>query len=193
MQLDLFSMPVESVKPGELILKSTTDSGYRYRTGVNATKADLTLAVALDFTTAGELLTKKLAGNKYVAIKLGASIDESIAVLKETCRKHNVKVLNVAGNGIYTLAKHGWTQARVNQWLYEVLRGVVETWPLEVVRSGGQTGLDTAGLVAGIKLGLSVEGLYPNGFLRRGENNKDYRSDEAVVREELLAAASLLK
>ena len=44
-------------------------SSYAPRTFANAKSADLTIAFAIDFGTAGEQLTKKAAGQRYVAVK----------------------------------------------------------------------------------------------------------------------------
>ena len=54
-----------------LILEENSSSNYRNRTEENARLADLTIAIALNFDTAGERLTKDIvlkSGKKYIAI-----------------------------------------------------------------------------------------------------------------------------
>ncbi len=81
--------------------------------------------------------------------------------------------MNIAGNGLYTLVQYRWTQARINQWVYDVLKLVHHTADLRTVRSGGQTGVDLAGLVAGCALGLPTTGLFPRGFRQRDAEGID--------------------
>ena len=49
---------------------SPRSSSYAPRTQVNASSADLTVAFATDYATAGERLTMKMAGYRYVAVPL---------------------------------------------------------------------------------------------------------------------------
>lgn len=72
--------------------------------------------------------------------------------------------LNVAGNGIYTLIKKGVEQETINQYVYDVVSLVHKHWPLDKIVSGGQTGVDTAGLVTGCALDIDTVGHGPKGF-----------------------------
>lgn len=140
---------------------------YPPRTAHNAKTADLTAAFAEEFDSRGEVLTKEMAGEKYVSIDLKLSPVEAARVLFAECRKRNVQTLNIAGNGIYTLKDHGWTQDKLNLWMYEVLRLVHKHHPLIQIISGGQTGVDFAGGIAGEALGLNPVMTFPKGFKQR--------------------------
>lgn len=149
---------------------------YPPRTYHNAGTADLTVAFAEDFTTYGEELTKKAAGEKYIAIHLQTDVKEAARALYRECRKRGVKKLNVAGNGIYSLVHFGWTDQSLNQYIYDVL-GLVHTYlPFESIISGGQTGVDFAGGVAGEVFGLDCEMTFPKGFKQRNIDNVDITS-----------------
>lgn len=160
--------------------------GYRSRTLRNAEMAGATVAFAVDFATAGERLTRKAAGPRYLAIPLGGSGTEAARMLYRHLRALNAKTLNVAGNGIYTLDKFSWSQEGANAWVYRVMSTVHKHWPIEGVRSGGQTGIDIAGLVAAVALGIPATGCFPAGFLQRGTDGIDGEVTESEVRESIL-------
>ncbi len=156
-----------------LTLKQHPIPGYRARTLVNAESADLTVAFASDFGTAGERLTHKAAGKRYIAIPLTTPAEEAGMILAASLRKHGASTLNVAGNGIYTLSQHGWTQESVNLWIYLAVRAACQAVPIQLMRSGGQTGADLAGLVAACELSIPALGYFPKGFLQRGLDQVD--------------------
>ena len=182
MQLDFFVQAPERL-PLQLVEHPSAD--YAPRTGVNARSADLTVAFAVDFNTAGERLTHRLSGTRYVGIPYGSPVQEAAEQLAKALRVQNAHTLNVAGNGIYTLAKQGVTQAQANQWVYDVFVLARVSDRLTEIRSGGQTGIDTAGLVAALALKVPAVGLYPKGFKRRHTNNIDSGTDTATLEAEL--------
>lgn len=177
-----------------LVLRAHTSPSYPPRTFENAGGADLTAAFARDFSTAGERLTKKAAGGRYVALPLDASALENARLLFAALRERGVErpTLNIAGNGIYSLAPAGWTQDRVNAYLLDVLCPVHTHWPLGRVVSGGQTGVDWAGAVAATALGISAQMTFPAGFLQRGLSNVDAPGDVRALRRLALEEAEAL-
>jgi len=87
--------------------------------------------------------------------------------------------LNVAGNGIYTLAKKGITQENVDSYMHGFITGMrQEGVVIKEIRSGGQTGLDEAGVKAGIKHAIPVSIHAPKGYVFRNINNKDVKGEE---------------
>lgn len=154
-------------------LKEHSDWGYAPRTRFNADQADLTVAFAVDFTTAGERCTRSAAKGKYVSIPLHLTPLEAARLLLNACIKFKVKTLNIAGNGIYTLTDFGYTQLDVIHWVYRVLKLVNQKHPIKKVVSGGQTGVDLAGGVAAYCLGIDVTMTYPLGFRQRGADGVD--------------------
>lgn len=155
-------------------LQEHKSSNYSPRTYHNASQG-VTLAIAVDFTTAGEKLTHKATNGKIVQIDYHNTLDKlyPARTLYSALKKHDCHVVNVAGNGIYTLSKHGVTQEDVNQYVYDILKLVHFHWSIEQVVSGGQTGLDLAGLVAAYELKISCVGTWPRGYKMRFEDGKD--------------------
>lgn len=148
-------------------------SSYAPRTYHNASQG-VTLAYAVDHHTAGEKLTQKAAGNKIVMIDANRCDDLTAArELYKMLRKHDCHTVNVAGNGIYTFAKHGFGQVNVNDAITNILHTVHLHWQIEHVVSGGQSGADLAGLIAAEKIGIDSTGTWPKGFKMRFEDGKD--------------------
>lgn len=157
-----------------LTVEQHASSKYAPRTYANARGADLTLAFALDFETAGEKCTKKAAGEKYLCAPLWdeqAFVADALTDLRRDFTP-NV-VLNIAGNGMHTLARHFWTQERANQWVYDVLKVMNERAPIATIMTGGQTGVDLAGAVAGVALQIPTIVLMPKGFVQRDARGHD--------------------
>jgi len=145
---------------------------YGPRTWHNAAQG-VTLAYAVDHYTAGEKLTQKAAGAKIV---FGHPYDDDIKVARTlflALRHFNCRTVNVAGNGIYTFAKHGIGQVNVNDAITNILHTVHLHWQIEHVVSGGQSGSDLAGLIAAEKIGIDSTGTWPKGFKMRYEDGKD--------------------
>lgn len=176
-----------------MIVVEDSSEKYSPRTYHNAGTADLTVAFAIDFETAGEKLTKKAAKEKYVAIHLSMDTIEAARKLYVACKRHNVKKLNVAGNGIYSLIKHSWTQESLNQWVFDVISLVHKHWQLEVIISGGQTGVDFAGGVVGEALNLEPVMTFPKGYLQRNSKGVDIMNTEQKLLDEVKHYVSLLK
>lgn len=157
----------------ELTVNEHTSSSYAPRTYHN-TSQGCTLAIATDFTTAGEKLTRKAAKDKIVQIVWHKpEVVVAARSLYSLLKKNDCHVVNVAGNGIYTLQKKGVTQEMANQFVYDVLKLVNTHWPITKVVSGGQTGMDIAGLVAGCALDIETIGTWPKGLIMRFEDGKD--------------------
>lgn len=176
-----------------LNLREHADWNYVPRTTENAESADLTVAFAVDFSTAGERLTKKVSNGRYVAICLSWDVLTSARHLFSVLRRMQVKRLNIAGNGIYTLSEHGWTQESIDEHIFQIIKLCHAHWPIEFIRSGGQTGVDEAGLVAACALNIPAEGLYPKGFRQRLANNQDVKQKPDTLRTLIEQRASTLQ
>lgn len=164
-------------------------TGYRERTIKNAS-ADATIALAIDFKSRGEILTKNSVLNqnkKYIPIDANSLEVTEIRVNKivEKLNSVNAKSLNIAGNGIYTM-KGKYTQQQIDDFTYKLLKSVLESpnlkTKIESIRTGGQTGFDEAGAKAGMRLGIPTKVLAPKGWKFRNENGIDI-SDEGKFKE----------
>jgi len=169
----------------DLIINEHKSASYAPRTYHNASVADLTLAVAIDFNTAGEKLTHKAAGEKYLPIWYYTTSLLASREIYSTCKRLNVKTLNIAGNGIYTFFDQGIDQVEINQKLYEILSLVHKHWPIEHIVSGGQTGVDTAGAVVACTLGIPCTLTLPKGLKMRFADGLDVSVPEEQIRADI--------
>jgi len=174
--LDLVRVVVKNTnKNMQFILEEDQDSSYVPRTEVNAKQADVTFAIAINFDSAGEKLTKGMAkkhGKLYIPVSPSGNIKEKadriVALLNKTFegKKHSIS-FNVAGNGITTL-KGILTQNQCDEFTYSLFKEIINHIELKVkiksFRSGGQTGFDEAGIKAGIKLGIDTTAYFPKGY-----------------------------
>ena len=186
------SSPVEESK--DSTSKAIESSGdYPVRTKENITWSDITLSFAADETTPGERLTEREAVNqgkyyneytpnglnvtdikrrvKNFIISLGN--DQSFGHKGKTLPKENIK-LNIAGNGIYDLKKYNITQEDLNDYVTEYLKELMaQGVTISEIRSGGQTGVDEAGIIAAQRLGLKWSVNAPKGWKFRDINGRD--------------------
>lgn len=177
----------------QLIINEHPSSSYAPRTYHNAHSAELTIAFAVDFKTAGEKLTKKAALTKgnlaYLPIDINSDSIQAGRALYVACKRpeklpepYRVNTLNVAGNGAYTLVKCGFNQSQINRYIYDVISMVHAHHPFTKIISGGQTGIDIAGAIAGVALGIPVELTYPKGLKIRNLKNQDIDQKEDEIR-----------
>lgn len=158
-----------------LTINEHTSTNYKQRTLINASISDLTVAFAVDFSTAGERCTKSAAKDKYLDFRVSKkdSRQQYAGVLLRQIKNRDARILNIAGNGIYTLSKHGWTQDEANQYVFDILEGVRRYREDLAIVCGGQTGFDIAGAVAGSALNLDVAVVMPKGFRQRDADGVD--------------------
>lgn len=178
-----------------LEIREHSSEHYSPRTYVNARSADLTVAFAVDFTTAGEKLTHKAAGDKYLAIPLSEDPIQAARMMYKWLKTRNIQnpVINVAGNGIYTLGKHGWTQDVINLRLTIALAKLHQYWPVAKVVSGGQTGVDLAGIVAAHTLGIDAVATLPKGFIQRGLDKRDLRHTPEQIKQQVQDGVTFIR
>jgi hypothetical protein len=145
---------------------------YPPRTYENAS-ADATIAFAFDFNTPGERLTYdavKTQGKIYIPIvaqeqNSNLKIKTTATILSDA----KATTLNIAGNGFYTIVKYGkYTQEEIDNSVYLFLAQVFNhpsfDTKITLIRSGGQSGFDEAGIKAAVKLGIPALCLCPNGW-----------------------------
>lgn len=167
-------------------------SGYRERTMFNASSAALTVAMAMDFTTAGERLTRSAAQGRYVAYDLQGSFIEIARDLYLRVRSLNPVSLNIAGNGMRTLSQFGIEQDWVNHRLYGILQLVHKYCPITRVHTGGQTGVDLAGAIAAYALDINTIVTMPRYFTQRGADGKDCQHTQQEIFEQVTRGADIV-
>lgn len=178
------------------------DPGYRGRTLFNAQRADLTIAFTVDASTHGEQLTRQAATEaRYGHIDLNVS--------SPSCAAHDIhtmiatkleglpfNILNIAGNGLQTLSRHGWTQCKINQYIFDTfveLRDMWNTLPAKGLRSGGQTGVDMAAAVMAKELNLDAVIMMPRGFRQRGADGTDILQTRDDVLRKIAAMSYIIE
>lgn len=167
-------------------------AGYALRTKHNADSAGLTVAIAVDFTTAGERLTARVAQGKYLAIPIQLEHDKAGLRVAKAMREVDATTLNVAGNGIHTLAQAGLTQAQVNQHVHDLIAVAHSLRPITKIVTGGQTGVDIAGAIAAYALGIPAVVTMPAGFKQRGPDGLDYCGTAQGVTAQIINSAAAL-
>lgn len=149
---------------------------YPPRTYENAS-ADATIAFAFDFNTPGEKLTLdavKSQGKLYIPVNPGSvlhigKINHDASIIDE----NNIRTLNIAGNGLYTTIKWMYTQEDCDGLVYNYMQKLLSRTTenkITLIRSGGQSGFDEAGLKAAVKLGIPALCLCPQGWKFMDEN-----------------------
>lgn len=174
----------------KLLFVEHDQPGYKPRTLRNAT-ADVTIAIAKDFFTAGEILTKTAVLNQgkcYIPHDYNNLFqrDAILNLESKMCdHLHSIGdilgILNVAGNGIYTLQED---QEKVDDNILTLFTGLfhyLKHTP-KILRSGGQTGIDEAALKAAVKLNIPALCLAPKGWVFRNVKGKDI-ADEKLFKE----------
>jgi hypothetical protein len=180
-------------------IREHASASYGPRTWENAKKGDVTVAFAVDFETAGEKLTHRAAGERYTAIRIGRELMTAEHALSSArqlfsfLRQRDARCLNVAGNGIYTLSRHGLDQQMVNRFVASVVCKVHAHWNLGLIVSGGQTGVDIAGGVAGVLAEVPIELTLPKGYLQRHEDKVDRLHKHAEIEAQVIEGAVELK
>ena len=183
---------------------------YSGRTEKNAQWSDITLAIAEDFGTTGELLTAEAAGaeleyedvvskngntytkrkgikkvqGKYLPVEYNSDakiVAESILkqIEDRNLPKENIK-LNIAGNGLSNLKGK---QEEYDKLVTDVIKILLDNGiSISEIRSGGQTGMDEAGIKAAMALKIPASILAPRKFKFRGKDGHDHSNKEDFVR-----------
>lgn len=177
----------------ETVFSTSGNNSYPSRTRENANWSDITIALAQDFNTAGEKLTKRAAGNKYVSSVLAAESNGASEIaenlynqIKTKGKTDNLKI-NIAGNGIYSMKQ---SQSYYNDLMTQILMKLQDNGvTISEIRSGGQTGIDEAGIIAAQRLGIPNEVHSTANFMFRDKSGKDI-SDEQAFKNRFLSSIS---
>lgn len=180
-------------KGAETVFSTSGNNSYPSRTRENANWSDITIALAQDFNTAGEKLTKRAAGNKYVSSVLAAESNDASEIaenlynqIKTKGKADNLKI-NIAGNGIYSMKQ---SQSYYNDLMTQILMKLQDKGvTISEIRSGGQTGIDEAGIIAAQRLGIPNEVHSTANFMFRDKSGKDI-SDEQAFKNRFLSSIS---
>lgn len=190
--------PKEGREPSptpSLTFSESAGGDYKSRTVENAQEADVTVAMAVDFSTYGERATEKAAGDRYISVAMDAAalsgdpVREgrlaaaavAAALREKGLLKEGGISINFAGNGLYTLEGRGVTQEAADGYATALLSSLMHDHGVKVtsVRSGGQTGMDEAGAKAGVANGVDTVVHAPKGWRMRGADGTDVAGEAA--------------
>ncbi|MCA8197326.1 putative molybdenum carrier protein [Burkholderia vietnamiensis] len=167
----------------------TASESYVQRTRFNASQTDATIAFAINPNTPGERLTRREAGaSRYLHVQLDLQrdpVEVARAIHAHIGERLRASSVNVAGHSVHTLARYGIAQADLDAWIYAVFRSVAAAYPIGSIRTGGQTGVDMAGAVAGVALGIDVTVVMPRQFIQRGADGIDRPHTQGDIREHI--------
>lgn len=172
----------------EVRIEQDAVTGYASRTVTNAREADFTVAFGVDAGSRGSRLTKRAAGDGFFWIDITSDALESARKLYVLLRRHKAKHLNVAGNSLHTvcrISRNPISQPDFNLYVHAVLSPIHTHHGLTMIRSGGQTGADLAGSVAGYALGIPVTVFMPKGYRQRDSRGRDHDSTERMVMNQI--------
>lgn len=177
-----------------MIIQEHTSAKYTPRTYFNAKSADLTIAMAANLNTAGEISTKKAAGDNYIGFEIYKEIDYLTIArpLYKRMKQNMIKSLNIAGNGIYTLTQFNIQQEDINALVFKVIKQVHQFYPIEKIYTGGQTGVDLAGAIAANSLGISAIITLPKGYIQRFEDKVDRVQSKEIIEQQIEHYTKLL-
>ena len=171
---------------------------YGHRTWANAAWSDITLALATDFSSPGEITTRRAAGDKYLRYQLTRNLKKLLIyhrdgerearmiarmIRNHSCYKEDGIRLNIAGNGLVTLLMSGIDTKTVATFLFMVFSACKEEGvKILEVRSGGQSGVDEAGIVAAQRSNLKCSILAPKGFRWRDKKGNEKEGNSAFAK-----------
>lgn len=168
-----------------LTLSETTSSNYAPRTIENATSADLTLYFHArgQESSSGRTLTESHS-NRFLPIVVFHEPPEAAANrILEILQPYPFPTINIAGNRQHKFGTK-CTQSDVTKYILEVLTHVTTSKKIYEFRTGGQTGADWGGLIAGVVLDIPTVTLFPAGFRQQYMNRKniDHTRDEILAK-----------
>ena len=197
---------IESARPytkwrwiGDIEPRIMEDSArnYAHRTWANAAWSDITLALATDFSSPGEITTRRVAGDKYLRYPLTRNLNKLIlltldgqreaekiarTIRNHSCYNENGIRLNIAGNGLVTLLKSGVNTQFVAKFIGMIFSACKkEGVKILEVRSGGQSGVDEAGIIAAQRSQIKCSILAPKGFRWRDKKGNEKEGRTAFV------------
>lgn len=169
-----------------ITFKEHSKPGYPGRTIENA-QADVTIAFAFDFNTAGEKLTREAvnaAGNIYLPVVPTIIPANVISNIAEIIHDGKIKTVNIAGNALDTCLKFNpkYGQGVVDAVVYNTLQAVFSCPGFncmpEQIQSGGQSGFDESGLKAAVLLGIPALCICPKGWMFKDANGRTIKDEQ---------------
>lgn len=204
-----FTLVEQQEIPGVKLMEDNSMS-YQSRTEKNANWSDITLAIAEDFNTAGELLTADAAGaeieyenkvskngvtysvrksikkvqGKYLPVEISDNIKSMVNSIINQINDRNLPKenikLNIAGNSLSNLK---YKQEQYDKLVTELIKVLLDNGiTISEIRSGGQTGIDEASIKAAKSLNIPASILATKKFKYRDSDGKDHYNKEGFIK-----------
>lgn len=160
-----------------LHLNQDQSYSYKDRTIFNAENSDLTIYFADKNHTesGGAKLTSRHAKVFYM-VTVPSHVNFVTDAILEALEGIPHPIINIAGNGIARFNSY-MTQNNINAFVYSVLKDVHDCHRITMIRSGGQTGADWGGIIAGVALEIETVATFPLHFRQRDKFGKDYTNN----------------
>jgi hypothetical protein len=150
-----------------LTVETTPSWRYQPRTITNAKESTLTIIFCVDSESSGTKLTKSYTKQFHI-VNVHNPVKYEYAKMKHIFGNNiNTSIVNVAGNGISAYVYNNISQSDLNTYVTEFLRLLNNEHKISLIRSGGQTGADVAGVSASIRLSIDCVVLMPRGYRQR--------------------------
>lgn len=163
---------------------TVSEGAYKQRTveNANAEDVDFTFQFAVDFTTPGERATVTAAGDKLIRADINtldgmsfgspehveAVVRQILSTLPKDVIEGKPIGVNIAGNGITTMAARGITQEMCDDLLVCVFTSLKHHGiNVRSLRSGGQTGIDESGMAVSLAMDIPMTVHAPRGWAYR--------------------------
>lgn len=164
-------------------------AGYPKRTKQNIMESDITFIIS-QTESLGERLTRNICRTlrkPYIDITFGDKYPDKHEISRIVGAMNSLDImfirLNIAGNGIYNL---NMSQKNLNGWLYCLLEDIEDSkekrFEIELVLSGGQTGIDEAAIIAAIDRKIPAKINAPKGFVFRDKDRNDIPNQEEFIK-----------
>lgn len=158
--------------------------GYPGRTIENIKRSSATIAIAVDFNSGGEVLTRNKClsmGKPYLGISFRDLIKPRYIDLAKRFIKDYYGDLNIAGNREKTFRGYGYSQPDIDERVLSFLSSIKDELSLLKIRSGGQSGVDEAALKAADLLNIPSECILPKGWMFQNPLGESIQSREMFI------------
>lgn len=160
-----------------LHLNQDQSYSYKDRTIFNAENSDLTIYFAdKNHTESGGAKLTSRHSKSFCLVQVPTHINFAVEAVLGTLEGIAEPTINVAGNGIARFPAY-MTQNNINAFIYNTIKKIHAKKPIKMIRSGGQTGADWGGIIAGVALEIETVATFPLHYRQRDKFGKDFTNN----------------
>ena len=164
------------VEPGDVVYNiKKLSSAFQLKENIK--ESDVTLNIGVTFESGDAKIAKGTNKQEYIPLALSPKSNRNKTVpnvngvvnnLVKQLNRFKKDKINITGNNIVELYKKGYTQIDIDNYIYNILEGVVNSTDLidtiSQIVTTGETGVSEAAVKAARKLGIGVEVTVPSGW-----------------------------